>query len=194
MTEQDDFESDLAELAAIEAELEPTPAAEPAPSASMITMITDQATRQTGPSRSVLLPRESVPMVSDEPSPTGRNQGSFDPPVDNVEAAMDHLAETMDLNVSRKVSEDEGPADKQILIRSTQRDHERWKLAAEREGESLSAFVRRVVNGSVTDILDCSHPAESRQVYPWSETCLKCGTRLRDGGDNSPNSAAGRRG
>lgn len=181
MTEQNKPESELAELEALEA-LEAEPAPEPPPPVTGITMIAGQVLRDPF----------TPTMASGEGGPTGRDQGSFDPPVDNVEAAMDHLAETMDLSVSRKVSEDEGPADKQILIRSTQRDHERWKLAAEREGESLSAFVRRVVNGSVTDILDCSHPLEFRQSYPWSETCLKCGTRLRDGGDNSPN--IGRRG
>ncbi len=214
MTEQEDFESELAELTAIEvamydplaaaaelsetvkeeeaappevAELDATPDApstsEPPPPVSGISMVDGEVTRAL-----------VTPSITSEPGPTGRDQASFDPPVDNVEAAMDHLAETMDFNVSRKVSKDEGPADKQILIRSTQRDHERWKLAAEREGESLSAFVRRIVNGNVTEILDCSHPAELRQSYPWSETCLKCGTRLRDGGDNSPNSATGRRG
>lgn len=127
-------------------------------------------------------------------SPTGRFQASFGPPPDNVEAAMDKLAETLDPKVSKAISDDDGPADKQVLIRSTARDHERWKLAAEREGKSLSAFIREIVNNNVAEILDCSHPLEFRQSYPWSETCLKCGTRLRDGGDNSPNSATGRRG
>ncbi len=103
--------------------------------------------------------------------------------VDNVEAAMDKVAETLDHTISSKISDDDGPADKQILIRSTQRDHERWKLAAEREGKSLSAFVRDIVNITVTEILDCSHPDEYRQTYPWSDTCLKCGTRLWEKGD-----------
>jgi hypothetical protein len=143
------------------------------------------------------------PPMGDVPSPTGRFQPSFSDstpigeapaPVDNVEAAMDKLAETLEPKVSTSISDDDGPADKQVLIRSTSRDHERWKLAAEREGTSLSAFIRELVNSSVSEILDCSHPMEFRQTYPWSETCLKCGTRLRDGGDNSPNSAAGRRG
>jgi hypothetical protein len=97
---------------------------------------------------------------------------------DNIEAAMDKVAETLEPKVSQKVSDDDGPADKQILIRSTQRDHERWKLAAEREGKSLSAFVRDLVNSTVMEVLDCSHPEEFRQRYPWSETCLKCETRL----------------
>jgi len=97
---------------------------------------------------------------------------------DNVEAAMDKLAETLDPKISTKISDDDGPADKQILIRSTQKDHERWKVAAEREGKSLSGFVRDIVNTSVTEILDCSHPMEYRESYPWSERCLKCDTRL----------------
>ena len=97
---------------------------------------------------------------------------------DNVEAAMDKLAETLDPKISQKVSDDDGPADKQILIRSTQRDHERWKLAAEREGKSMSAFIRELVNSMVAEVLDCSHPMEFRQQYAWQETCLKCDTRL----------------
>jgi|TARA_B110000263_G_scaffold243547_1_gene250390 predicted HicB family RNase H-like nuclease len=97
---------------------------------------------------------------------------------DNVEAAMDKLAETLDPKISTKISDDDGPADKQILIRSTQKDHERWKVAAEREGKSLSGFIRDIVNLSVTEILDCSHPEEYRQRYPWKETCLKCDTTL----------------
>ncbi len=97
---------------------------------------------------------------------------------DNVEAAMDKLAETLDPKISTKISDDDGPADKQILIRSTAKDHERWKVAAEREGKSLSGFVRDIVNSSVTEILDCSHPMEYRQQYPWQESCLKCNTRL----------------
>ena len=97
---------------------------------------------------------------------------------DNVEAAMDKLAETLDPKISTKISDDDGPAEKQILIRSTQKDHERWKLAAERESKSLSGFVRDIVNSSVTEILDCSHPEDYRQRYPWKESCLKCGTTL----------------
>ncbi len=131
MTEQEDFESELAELTAIEvamydplaaaaelsetvkeeeedappevAELDATPDApstsEPPPPVSGISMVDGEVTRAL-----------VTPSITSEPGPTGRDQASFDPPVDNVEAAMDHLAETMDLNLSRKVSEDEGPA------------------------------------------------------------------------------------
>ena len=128
-----------------------------------------------------------------EPEPTPEPVAQYDPLTaaaalsqkiydaeveDNVEAAMDKVAETLDTKISTKISDDDGPADKQILIRSTAKDHERWKVAAEREGKSLSGFVRDLVNLSVTEILDCSHPEEYRERYPWSERCTKCDTRL----------------
>ena len=128
-----------------------------------------------------------------EPEPTPEPVAQYDPLTaaaalsqkiydaeveDNVEAAMDKVAETLDTKISTKISDDDGPADKQILIRSAAKDHERWKVAAEREGKSLSGFVRDLVNLSVTEILDCSHPEEYRERYPWSERCTKCDTRL----------------
>jgi len=98
---------------------------------------------------------------------------------DNIEAAMNDLAEGMDLTVSTKVSDDDGPADKQILIRATENDRERWKRAAEKAEVSLSALIRDTMNLKVTDILDCSHPMEFRQEYPWASFCTKCDVRLR---------------
>ena len=97
---------------------------------------------------------------------------------DNVEAAMHEVAEDMDLTVSAMTKEDDGPADKQVLIRATERDRERWKRAAEKAGMSLSALVREVMNLKATDILDCSHPIQFRKSYPWSEFCTKCDMRL----------------
>jgi hypothetical protein len=97
---------------------------------------------------------------------------------DNIEAAMNHVAEDMDLTVSTRVSDDDGPADKQILIRATESDKERWKRAAEVAEVSLSALIRDTMNIKVTDILDCSHPMEFRQKYPWAEFCTKCDIRL----------------
>ena len=104
---------------------------------------------------------------------------TFAPGQDNVEAAMHDLAESMDLTVSTKVSDDDGPADKQILIRATEHDRERWKRAAEVAEVSLSALIRETMNIKVADILDCSHPMEFRVSYPWAEHCKKCGSRLR---------------
>ena len=103
----------------------------------------------------------------------------FAPGQDNIEAAMHEVAEGLDLTVSTKVSDDDGPADKQILIRATEHDRERWKRAAQVAEVSLSALIRETMNIKVAEILDCSHPMEFRVSYPWAEHCKKCGSRLR---------------
>lgn len=156
-----DLVEELAEMAAIEQELEEMDT--PPPDQETTTPHPD--IRLAEPTR-VYNPLEAAAALADSIRQ------------DNIEAAMDKVAETLEPKVSQKVSDDDGPADKQILIRSTQRDHERWKLAAEREGKSLSAFIRELVNSMVAEVLDCSHPEEFRQRYPWQETCLKCETRL----------------
>ena len=158
----DDLDGFLAEMEEIEASMEAEPEPKPEPAVQHDPMVAAD---------------ELAQKIHQQEADDAQKE------IDNVEAAMDKVAETLDHTISSKISDDDGPADKQILIRSTVRDHERWKLAAEREGKSLSAFVRDLVNVSVTEILDCSHPAEYRQAYPWSETCLKCGTRLWEKGD-----------
>lgn len=72
------------------------------------------------------------------------------------------------------------PADKQIIVRVTQSMKDYWQRAAKASGVSLSEFLRDAAQLASQDVLECEHPAEFRQVYPWSETCLQCGTRLRD--------------
>ena len=114
----------------------------------------------------------------DEPVERGA-EVTFAPGQDNVEAAMHEIAEDLDLTVSTRVSDNDGPADKQILIRATEHDRERWKRAAEVDSVSLSALIRETMNAKVAEILDCSHPMEFRVSYPWAEHCKKCGSRLR---------------
>jgi len=101
------------------------------------------------------------------------------PQEDNVESAMNKVVETMDLSVSANLGED-GPSNKQIIVRTTDNDHERWKLASQKEGKSMSQFIRDTINDKVIDILDCSHPIEMRRYYPWAEHCLRCNTRLSE--------------
>lgn len=101
-------------------------------------------------------------------------------PGDNVEAAMKKVAETM--KPTRKANtgaEDGGTATKQVLIRTTDEDHARWKEAADKEGVTLSDFLRRAANASATDVLDCKHPAEFMKWYPWGNRCTKCGERWK---------------
>lgn len=100
---------------------------------------------------------------------------------DNLAAAMEKVAETIEPTRSHDTntkSENE-TANKQVLIRATETDHERWKSAAEKEGISLSEFVRKNCNRAADDILDCQHPPEFRKAYPWAERCIACGHRFR---------------
>ena len=98
---------------------------------------------------------------------------------DNIEAAMDKVAETLTPTVGYLAKEDDGPADKQVLIRTTEYDKGRWKDAADKIGVSLSQFIRDSLNEKAADVLDCPHPLNLRRWYPWAEFCIKCESRLR---------------
>lgn len=101
-----------------------------------------------------------------------------DPEISNLVAAIDREAHG-DMSISTEVSPEDGPADKNILVRLTNKDRERWKEASEKVGLTMSQMIRDTVNEKVTEIIDCSHPTNMRRYYPWSEFCLKCGTRIR---------------
>jgi predicted DNA binding CopG/RHH family protein len=101
------------------------------------------------------------------------------PNQDNLKAAVDKMAETLTPTVSPISQEDDGPADKQVLIRTTEPERERWKQAASKEGISLSQFIRDTLNARAKELIDCLHPIEFRRWYPWAEFCLKCDSRLR---------------
>ncbi len=101
-----------------------------------------------------------------------------DPEISNLVAAIDREAHG-DMSISTEVSPEDGPADKNILVRLTNKDRERWKQASEKVGVTMSQMIRDTVNEKVTEIIDCSHPTNMRRYYPWSEFCLKCGTRIR---------------
>lgn len=96
---------------------------------------------------------------------------------DNLEQAMNAVAEVMEHTISTRL-EGETPADKQVLIRATDNDRERWKNAAQKEGKSLAQFLRDTINEKVVEILECSHPAEQRRTYPWAQFCLRCNQRI----------------
>lgn len=69
--------------------------------------------------------------------------------------------------------------DKQVLIRVSETQRDQWQSAAEADGQSVSEWLRQMADSRWREIFSCTHPIESRQVYPWSEFCLKCGVRLR---------------
>lgn len=104
---------------------------------------------------------------------------SEEPEFDNLVAAVAREAESKDKSISTEISPEDGPADKNILIRLSAKDRERWKQAADKMGLTVSQMIRDTVNAKVTDVIDCSHPINQRRYYPWSEFCLACGTRLR---------------
>lgn len=98
---------------------------------------------------------------------------------DNLEAAMDKVVETMSMSVAPMLKEDDGPAEKQVLIRAPEADKERWKRGSDKAGVSLSQWIRDVLNDKASESLDCQHPTNQRRYYPWAEFCLQCNTRLR---------------
>jgi len=99
---------------------------------------------------------------------------------DNVAAAMDHVADHLELTVTPGTGSEPGaPAVAQVLVRTTHEERDRWKQAAERRGQTLSDFIRTVVGDATADTLDCGHPLAQRRWYPWAEFCLACGQRLR---------------
>jgi hypothetical protein len=99
---------------------------------------------------------------------------------DNVEAAMAKVAETIKPTRKAKTGAEDGfTATKQVLIRTTDEDHARWKEASEKEGVTLSEFLRKAADNLASDILDCKHPAESLKWYPWGTRCTKCGARWK---------------
>jgi predicted HicB family RNase H-like nuclease len=99
--------------------------------------------------------------------------------IDNLDAAMDKVAEDLTPSVAPMSKDDDAPADKQVLIRATDHDKERWKRSADKEQVSMSQWIRDTLNAKAVDILDCNHPTNMRRYYPWAEFCLKCNTRLR---------------
>jgi hypothetical protein len=69
----------------------------------------------------------------------------------------------------------------QVLVRVSAVQRDRYKLAAAAEGFTLSEFIRRLADVRSAEVLDCTHPVGLREKYPWSETCTKCGVRVREG-------------
>lgn len=101
---------------------------------------------------------------------------------DNIEAAMDKVAET--IKPTRKAdAKGEDTFAKQVLFRASEHDHDRWKEASAKLGISMAEFIRECCNAKAKDLLDCPHPLNQRRWYPWSEMCLQCGYRIRTASD-----------
>lgn len=98
---------------------------------------------------------------------------------DNIEAAMEKVAENMTMGRRSNTGSKPGePAQKQVIIRTSEKNHERWKQAAELEGVSLAEFIRALADAEATRLLECTHPEQFVVRYPWLTKCKKCGERL----------------
>ena len=103
---------------------------------------------------------------------------------DNIEAAMDKVAESMTMSVSRNIEEDGEPAQKQVLLRASEREHRRWKQAASANRMSMAEFIRETMNKEADAVLECQHPISKRKLYPWANICTSCNARLPMPGKN----------
>ena len=74
---------------------------------------------------------------------------------------------------------DDGPRDKQVLIRVSEKQREEWAKAAGADNLSVSEWLRSMADYRYREIFTCLHPIEHRRSYPWSEHCMLCGARLR---------------
>jgi hypothetical protein len=93
--------------------------------------------------------------------------------------AMDRvMSESKDMSIAPVGKDEESTVDKQVLIRASSFSRERWKMAADKSGVTLSAWIRHVLDNAASDLLDCSHPINRRKYYPWAEFCLECGMRI----------------
>lgn len=114
-----------------------------------------------------------------DPASVQKAKGVMPDPMSNIKSAMQKVAETMTATRSRAISQDDGPADKQVLIRATEADRDNWKAAADKVGVSMSEWIRDLLNDAAEKVLVCQHPVDQRLVYPWTEICTKCNKRLR---------------
>lgn len=102
---------------------------------------------------------------------------------DNLRAAMAAvIRDESDMSISPFQNPDGGPADKQVLIRTTQYERDRWKDAAALDQKNLSSWIREHLNNQANLSLDCQHPMNETKFYPWATICMKCNTRLWQNG------------
>jgi predicted HicB family RNase H-like nuclease len=98
---------------------------------------------------------------------------------DNLDAAMEKVAENITMGRRSNTGSKPGePAQKQVIVRTSEANHDKWKQAAEIQGVSLAEFIRALADAEAKKLLECTHPADSVVRYPWLVKCKKCGERL----------------
>lgn len=112
------------------------------------------------------------------------------PAEDNLESAMNKVAETLEPTRSRSVgkkkkdvdgTELSSTAQEQVLFRASSEDKQKWEECAKHLGISMAEFLRVSANEKYEkSMAGCEHPLAFRRSFPWMEECLKCGIRLRN--------------
>lgn len=110
---------------------------------------------------------------------------SWNKPTTEVVEAMDEVVSEMgDVDVKPVAPTDKepgAPADKQMLVRCTEPEKDLWKKAADKNGETLAAYVRRTLTNDANRSLSCRHPQQAVRMYPWGNPplfCTLCNTRI----------------
>ena len=73
----------------------------------------------------------------------------------------------------------DAPRKVQTVVKVTENERDSWKVAADADGMSVSAWIRSLANYRYAELFECVHPLDQRRTYEWSDTCMKCGLRLR---------------
>lgn len=117
------------------------------------------------------------------------------PAGDNLESAMEKVAESLEPTRSRLVgkkkkdkdgTELSSTAQEQVLFRASTEDKQKWEECAKHLGISMAEFLRVSANEKAESTMaGCDHPSGFRRSYPWREECLKCGKILWMKNDNS---------
>ena len=98
---------------------------------------------------------------------------------EDIRNAVDKAMEKTDMSVRPLKKSDDGPADKQVLIRTTDEQRDYWKRAADESKVTLSSWIRETLDSAARSVLECDHPMAMTRFYPWATICTKCGKRLR---------------
>ena len=96
----------------------------------------------------------------------------------NIKAAMSKVVDSEDMTISPVSGLEEDTVDKQVLIRVSSKDRQRWRDASEMSGKTLSSWIRDILNKEASNLLDCPHPLNEVKYYPWAQICTRCGLRI----------------
>ena len=96
----------------------------------------------------------------------------------NMKAAMSKVVESDDFRIKQIPDGEDNVVDKQVLIRVSEKDRQRWKSASEISGKTLSSWIRDILNQEASNLLDCPHPLNEIKYYPWAQICTRCGLRI----------------